>query len=120
MLARWRPMNDLAYILADLLSFPPLVPALWSPFWCSLVHLHGESLARLLRWLLVSGAASAGGGVPLVYYGWVRIPLTTRVGQLAGSFVLFLQPGISDFPVVVIEVGKVGISPASYNRRIES
>src|SRR5437870_5221883 len=81
-------MNDLAYVFADLLCspLPLLAPALWLRFWGSLAHLCGEYSARLLRWLLVSGAASAGGGVPRVYYGCAWIPLRKRVGQLAGSF----------------------------------
>lgn len=107
------PMNDLADIFFELLYTPlPLVG-----FWASLAHLCGESSAFLLRWLLVSVAGSAGGGVPPVYDGCTWIPSTKRVGQLAGSFVYTLGVGISDVRVVAIDIGKAGIGPAGYNRR---
>jgi hypothetical protein len=83
-----RPMNELTSFFFDL-PYPPLpllAPALWFRFWFILGHRCGECLARLLRWMLLSAAGSAGGCVPPVYYGFAWIPLKKRVGQLAGSF----------------------------------
>jgi hypothetical protein len=114
-----RPKNDMADNFFELLyaPLPLLAPTLWLRFWFSLGHLCGEGSARLLRWLLVSAAGSAGGGVPPVYDGCAWIPSTKRVGQLAGSFVYISQIGISDVRVVAIDIGAAGIGPASFNRR---
>ena len=87
-------MNDLTNFFFDLL-YPPLpllAPALWFRFWFILEHRCGECLTRLLRWMLLSAAGSAGGGVPPVYYGCAWTLLKKRVGQLAGSF--FFVPDV--------------------------
>jgi hypothetical protein len=98
-------MNDSANVFSEFLysPLPLLAPALWLHFWFALEYLCGECASRLLRWLLLSAAGSAGGGVPPVYYGCAWIPLRKRVGQLAGSFLFVPQIGISDFRVVDID-----------------
>ena len=106
-------MNNLVYIFSDLLyaSLPLLAPVLWFRFWFAFEHLCGECLTHLLRWLLLSAAGSAGGGVRPVYYGCAWIPLRERVGQLANSFLFVLLFGISDFRVVAIDRGMAVIGP---------
>lgn len=83
-------MNYLASMLTGLISVP--VPGLIQIVRSRLApeHLSGAHVARLLRWLLVSGAASVGGGSQRVYYEWARIP-SRNESAIAGSFLFILR-----------------------------
>lgn len=106
-------MNELTSFFFDL-PYPPLpllIPALWFRFWFILAHRCGECLARLLRWMLLSAAGSAGGGVPPAYYGCARILLKKRVGQLAGSFFLSLMLSIPNTYNLIARIGIYMVHP---------
>lgn len=64
-------MYNLARVFFNLASasFVAVIPVLWSRFLFVPAYFYGEGVTRLLRWMLISGVASAGGGVPRVWFG---------------------------------------------------
>jgi len=98
-------MNDLTYILSGPIysPLPALIQILWSCF--VIEHLSGGFVSRLLRWLLVSGAASAGGGAQRTYYEWSRIPMRNE-SAIAGSF--FFIPHL-DRAAILLALTRIGI-----------